>query len=271
MAAVKTGLRKKSPSRTDFEMRTRSWYTTRPDPRFRCPTSEFPIWPAGSPTRSSDAWIRVRGNRAHSWSKNGVSARATAFPSFSSRWPQPSMMIRATNGRFILEIIEHSSPVEPGCRAEFLLDPEQLVVLRDPVGPRSGAGLDLSRGEPDDEIRDRAVLGLAGSMGHDGGPPCALRHLDRLDRFRHGADLVQLDEHGVGDALRDPLPQDRRIGDEDVIPHDLDLLSQRVREHLPAFPVILGETVLDRHDRVLAAKVLVERDELRGVPLRLVG
>ena len=63
MAAQRAGFRKKSPVRTDLEIRTRSWYTTRPAPRFRCPTSEFPIWPAGSPTRSSEAWIRVRGNR----------------------------------------------------------------------------------------------------------------------------------------------------------------------------------------------------------------
>ena len=52
------------------------------------------------------------------------------------------------NGRFISEIIEYSPPVEPGRRAEFLLDPEQLVVLRDAVGARGGAGLDLSGGGP---------------------------------------------------------------------------------------------------------------------------
>src|SRR5660397_166829 len=126
------------------------------------------------------------------------------------------MMISATNGRFISEIIEYSSPVEPGRRTEFLLDPEQLVVLRDPVGPRGGAGLDLPGGEPHDEVGDRAVLGLAGSMGHHGGPSRALRHLDRLDRLRHGADLVQLYEDGVGHPLRDPLPQARGIGDEAV-------------------------------------------------------
>src|SRR3990172_2710511 len=224
MAAQSTGLRKNSPVRMDFEMRTRSWYTTRPAPRFRCPTSEFPIWPAGSPTRSPEAWIRVRGNSDQSRSKNGVSARATAFPSFSSRWPQPSMMISATNGRFISDIIEHSSPVKTGRRSKFLFDPQQLVVLRDPVGPRGGAGLDLARRQPHDQVGDRAVLGLAGPMGHHGGPPGPLRH---------------------------PFPENPRVRDEDVVPDDLDLLSHRVRKHLPAVPVVLGETVLDGEDRVL--------------------
>src|SRR3990172_7086551 len=223
MAAQSTGLRKNSPVRMDFEMRTRSWYTTRPAPRFRCPTSEFPIWPAGSPTRSSEAWIRVRGNSDQSRSKNGVSARP----------PPPNNGAR---------------------RPRSLFDPQHLVVLRDPVGPRGGAGLDLARRQPHDQVGDRAVLGLAGPMGHHGGPPGALRHLDRLDRLRHGADLVQLDENGVGPPLRDPFPENPRVRDEDVVPDDLDLLSHRVRKHLPAVPVVLGETVLDGEDRVLAGQ-----------------
>src|SRR5512134_917011 len=191
-----------------FEIRTRSWYTTRPAPRFRWPTSEFPICPAGSPTRSSEACSSVRGKPAHRASKNGVSASATAFPSFSSRCPHPSRMISATNGRFISDIIEYTAAVEPGRIPQLLLDPEQLVVFRHPVGARRRTRLDLPRRQADDEVGDRAVLGLSGPVGHHGGPPGALRHLDGLDRLRHRADLVQLDEDRVGHPLLDPLAQD---------------------------------------------------------------
>ena len=45
--------------------------------------------------------------------------------------------------------------------AELLLDPQQLVVLRDAVGARRRAGLDLAGADRDGEVGDRRVLGLA--------------------------------------------------------------------------------------------------------------
>ena len=42
------------PSAIAASIRGRSWRTGRPAPRLRCPTSELPIWPAGSPTASSE-------------------------------------------------------------------------------------------------------------------------------------------------------------------------------------------------------------------------
>ena len=38
------------PSAIASSIRSRSCFTTAPAPRFRCPTSELPIWPSGSPT-----------------------------------------------------------------------------------------------------------------------------------------------------------------------------------------------------------------------------
>src|ERR1041385_3337277 len=58
----------------------------------------------------------------------------------------------------------------PGIRravAELFLDAEQLVVLRDAVGARQGAGLDLARVRRDRDVGDRRVLGLARAMRHD--------------------------------------------------------------------------------------------------------
>src|SRR5262249_32485051 len=50
--------------------------------------------------------------------------------------------------------------------AELLFDPQELVVLRHPVRPRGRAGLDLPDVRRDGEIRDRRVLGLAGTVRH---------------------------------------------------------------------------------------------------------
>ena len=41
--------------------RIRSWYSRRPEPIVRCPTSELPIWPAGRPTASPEASSLVCG------------------------------------------------------------------------------------------------------------------------------------------------------------------------------------------------------------------
>ena len=47
--------RAKHRAATASSTRTRSWRTTAPAPRLRCPTSELPICPSGSPTARPDA------------------------------------------------------------------------------------------------------------------------------------------------------------------------------------------------------------------------
>src|SRR5438105_9026713 len=48
-----------------------------------------------------------------------------------------------------------------GARAEFFLDPQQLVVLGDAIASRRRAGLDLTRVVGDREIGDRRILAFA--------------------------------------------------------------------------------------------------------------
>src|SRR6478735_5387023 len=86
---------------------------------------------------------------------------------------------------------------------ELLLDAQQLVVLGDPLGPRRGAGLDLAAVGRDGEVGDRGVLGLAGAVAHHAPVPRALGHLDGVERLGERADLVDLDEQGVGRARLD--------------------------------------------------------------------
>src|SRR5438067_8573290 len=93
------GRRKNSPDWMACEMRTMSCGTTRPAPRFRCPTSLLPICPSGSPTASSDALRSVRGALAQRRCQTGVSPSSTALPSRPGRKPQPSSTIRTTGVR----------------------------------------------------------------------------------------------------------------------------------------------------------------------------
>src|SRR5713226_9495739 len=81
------------------EMRTMSCGTTRPAPRFRCPTSLLPIWPAGSPTARPEASSSVCGTRPQSRCHVGVAPSSMALPSRPGRNPQPSSTISTTGVR----------------------------------------------------------------------------------------------------------------------------------------------------------------------------
>src|SRR6266542_879250 len=64
----------------------------------RCPTSELPNWPAGSPTANPDASTVVWGQVSQSRSIVGVFASAMALAGPSLAQPQPSITI-STSGR----------------------------------------------------------------------------------------------------------------------------------------------------------------------------
>ena len=80
---------------------------------------------------------------------------------------------------------------------------------------------------------------------HDGRPAGARGHLDGVQRLGERADLVELDEDGVGRALLDALGEALDVGDEEVVADDLDAVAELVGHELPAVPVVLGQAVLD--------------------------
>src|SRR5260370_41479833 len=76
----------------------------------------------------------------------------------------------------------------------------------------------------DGEIGDEGVLGFAGTMRDDGIVAGFAGQFDGVDGFRDAADLVQLDENGVGDAFADAAGKTRSVGDEEVVADELDFL-----------------------------------------------
>ena len=91
------------------------------------------------------------------------------------------------------------------------------------------------------------------AVADDGGVAGALGHLDGGEGFGQRADLVDLDQDRVGDALVDAFLQDLGVGDEQVVADQLHLLAQAVGQVLPAVPVALVHAVFDADDRVLVA------------------
>src|SRR6184192_3276334 len=98
-SSTRGGNRKNSPDSMACEMRTMSCGTTRPAPRFKCPTSLLPICPSGRPTASPDALSNVRGAFDQRRCQVGVRPSSTALPSRPGRKPQPSSTIRTTGVR----------------------------------------------------------------------------------------------------------------------------------------------------------------------------
>ena len=94
-----TGFSKSEPSAIAWLTRSKSWYSRRPAPIVRWPTSELPIWPGGSPAASPEASSVVCGYSAQSRSNTGVSASSTALPGPGGAQPQPSRMTSATSGK----------------------------------------------------------------------------------------------------------------------------------------------------------------------------
>ena len=142
-------------------------------------------------------------------------------------------------------------PAKRACDAELLLDPQQLVVLRDALGARRRAGLDLADGGRDREVGDRRVLGLAG----------AVRDRRRCSRRAWASAIVSSVSVSVPiwlSLIRIELPMPasmprRRIAGlvtKTSSPTSWTRLADALGQRRPAVPVLLGHAVLERHDRV---------------------
>src|SRR5512133_4288315 len=78
----------------------------------------------------------------------------------------------ATRATPSAQCLECSAACVSRLRAQFLLDPQQLIVFGRAIGASERAGLDLPAIGPDGEIGDSRILGLARAVRHDGGVDC---------------------------------------------------------------------------------------------------
>ena len=166
-----------------------------------------------------------------------------------------------------LNSLPEVSSGELGVGSELLLNPEELVVLGQPLGPARGPGLDLAGTETHHQVSDEAVLSLArpdmqecwqsskknyeilSPVRHHGAPALGLGHVVRLDRLRHAADLVDLEKKAVAGLLIDSGGDPLGVGDKEVVTYDLDLSAGG--QLGVALPVILVEGILNTDNRVV--------------------
>lgn len=92
-------------------------------------------------------------------------------------------------------------------------------------------------------------------MRNDIVPAGITAELDRADRLGHRADLVELDQCRIAGLLLDTLCNEVGIGDEVVVPDDLNPVAESVGDGLVAVPIVLIMAVLDRDDRDVAWQI----------------
>ncbi len=91
--------------------------------------------------------------------------------------------------------------------------------------------------------------------------------LDRVQRLAQGADLVRFDQNRVCALLVDAALDSLDVGHEDVVADQLDQVAETLGQHPPTCPLVLGEAVLDHHEREARDEVLVHLDHRLCVQL----
>ncbi len=92
-----------------------------------------------------------------------------------------------------------------------------------------------------------------------------VRHRNRRQCLGERPDLVELDQDRVGDALVNPFLENRRIGDKQVVAHQLHALAELVGQQFPAGPIVFGHAILDGDDRIVVDPARKVVDELGGI------
>jgi len=135
--------------------------------------------------------------------------------------------------------------------SQGLFDAQQFVPLHRAFGARNRADFKLSGISCDSQVDDGRVFCLARARRDHGQVAGVLGLLNRVQSLGDGADLVHLDEHGVGDLLIDAALDAFRVGGKHVVANQLHLAAQLIGKRLPARPIVFGHAIFDGDDRVL--------------------
>ena len=110
--------------------------------------------------------------------------------------------------------------------SQHFFQPDELIVLGQSLGAGEGADFDLAGPRGDGQVGDGRVFTFAAACGDDGRIAVVEGHLDGGKRFPQRARLVRLDEHAVGHFLGNPLADELRAGDEQVVADELHAFPQ---------------------------------------------
>ena len=153
----------------------------------------------------------------------------------------------------------------PSAVAELAFDAQQAVVLGHALASGDGAGLDLAGA-----IATARSAMVVSSVSPDRCETTADQPAPRASSMASRVSVsvpiwLSLMRTELAAPSSMPAGDPFRVGDEQVVADELDRVAEPLGEVLPAVPVVLGQAVLDRHDRIARSPVGPQVDELPGV------
>lgn len=138
---------------------------------------------------------------------------------------------------------------------KFFSDSQKLVVFANPVRPAKRTSLYLAGVRRNSDIGNRCVFGFTGTMTDHGCVIILFCQINCSQRFGECADLVDLDQNGIGHVFSDPFAKKLHIRDKQIVADQLNLAAEARSQFLPAIPIVFRATVLDRNNRETRAKI----------------
>ncbi|OPY10884.1 MAG: hypothetical protein A4E69_03109 [Syntrophus sp. PtaB.Bin138] len=149
--------------------------------------------------------------------------------------------------------------------AQLCFNFQQSVIFGDAFAAAGGTGLDLSASHSYRKIGNKGVFRFTGTMGNDISPTSLTTEVDCFDGFRYGADLVELDQDGIGCFLLNAAGNVLGVGYENIVPDNLNLIPLFRRLPAEALPVVLGKAVFNRDNGIFLDLVFIDRNHLLAV------
>jgi hypothetical protein len=154
---------------------------------------------------------------------------------------------------------------------QFLLDAQELVVLRDTVAAAHGAGLDLAAVRGDGEVGDGVIFGLTGAMAHDGGVTMTVGEIDGVEVSVREPIWFTFTRMEFATPRSMPFWRNSTLVTKRSSPTSWVVAPISFGDDVPACPVAFGAAVFDGDDRELLLQLGVVGHEFGGGALGLVG
>ena len=150
---------------------------------------------------------------------------------------------------------------------KLLLDPEQLVVLSNPLATSRSACLDLTCVGGNRKVGNEGVLGLAAAMRDDGLHSVLLSQRNCIHGLGEGPNSVYLHQNCIARGLVYAPLEPLGVCDVKIISDKLDLATKLRGDLGSTGPVILSKRVLDRDQWVGGKKLGVVGNHVLGTAL----
>ncbi|RMR05326.1 hypothetical protein ALP92_200077 [Pseudomonas syringae pv. primulae] len=151
--------------------------------------------------------------------------------------------------------------------AKMLFYSQKLIVFLDPLPSTWSARLEMASTHGNSQICDEAVYSLPATMRNHSSPICPVSHYDGGFGLSQGSDLIGFNQYSIGDVFFDASLNPFDVGDKQVISNQLDPVTQRSIQLLPARPIVFREAIFQYRNRVLVDPGGIETNQLLSIDL----